>query len=1370
MSKSASLPRIRSKARPASQRPRLVEHELERAQLRIRTVDSLYSISLLVGGILTYVLLIIALDYYLHLSDGTRQVLWSLAGVGALAFIGWRLVRPLVQKINPYYTARIIERATPGSKNGIINWLDLNEGTVSPIIRDALSRRAVHELDSANMEAAIPTRKPIRTAIIIGVILLGIIGFAFFIPDQVGSLFKRALFPFQPNIIPTHTRIEVLNPVVEPVPDVDVATLPIKEVEVERGQPVEFRVLTHGHIPAEVFLESQTAGDRQPVVKPLRQDKKDDSNQPWRVALSSSDIPVDGFTFWFRANDGLTRKFKLVVVSRTPPSVSDLDVRLNFPAYTKRRTVSQGMGPIKAIEGTKVDILVTADRPASNGELEVIEEKMTDDGKIMTIRQQTIKLVRPQGISDDNKLALTEPLWLIPGYFSKDDKKQKFFYQLTLISPENLTGTSPKYPLEVLPDLSPRVEIKKVKEIVLDKKQDEFEVEANAVVPIAGQAHDDIAMGQVALKLKTSDGRDLHFVGAPVEEKNLQKANGFTPPPVNFLLKLDMAKLSYDDDPKTAKPISLKPGTMVELIVEGTDTAEPKAHVGTSQLIKLKIKGEASPEERKNQEKKADDQQKQHDQDKKDKEQQQPENNQNQDKKDGDKGEQGSDGKGENDPNKKDGKQSDGKGENDPNKKDGKQSDGKGENDPNKKDGKQSDGKGENDPNKKDGKQSDGKGENDPNKKDGKQSDGKGENDPNKKDGKQSDGKGENDPNKKDGKQSDGKGENDPNKKDGKQSDGKGENDPNKKDGKQSDGKGENDPNKKDGKQSDGKGENDPNKKDGKQSDGKGENDPNKKDGKQSDGKGENDPNKKDGKQSDGKGENDPNKKDGKQSDGKGENDPNKKDGKQSDGKGENDPNKKDGKQSDGKGENDPNKKDGKQSDGKGENDPNKKDGKQSDGKGENDPNKKDGKQSDGKGENDPNKKDGKQSDGKGENDPNKKDGKQSDGKGENDPNKKDGKQSDGKGENDPNKKDGKQSDGKGENDPNKKDGKQSDGKGENDPNKKDGKQSDGKGENDPNKKDGKQSDGKGENDPNKKDGKQSDGKGENDPNKKDGKQSDGKGENDPNKKDGKQSDGKGENDPNKKDGKQSDGKGENDPNKKDGKQSDGKGENDPNKKDGKQSDGKGENDPNKKDGKQSDGKGENDPNKKDGKQSDGKGENDPNKKDGKQSDEKNDNPGNDKGQAGNGPGKDPNDKGDLGKLMEQVAKDNKKPEKTNFEAKAADGNAKKGQDVDTDAARKRELALDTLADKLRRGDIDRQLADKLKELKLTKEEALKLVQNQKTDRIKGSGKQADQLTGKSLTGVKQKTEQIIDPATDVPDELSSSYRSFTEKRNQPKK
>ncbi|HMP17065.1 MAG TPA: hypothetical protein PKD72_08595, partial [Gemmatales bacterium] len=148
--------------------------------------------------------------YWFRLSDGVRQGLWILAGLGTAAYVGWRIVYPLIQQINPYYTARMIEKATPGSRNGIINWLDLRNQDVSPIVRDALSRRAVHELDSANMEEAIPTRNPVRTGIIVGVILLALILIAIFLPDQIGSLFQRALFPFKSTIIPTHTRLEVI--------------------------------------------------------------------------------------------------------------------------------------------------------------------------------------------------------------------------------------------------------------------------------------------------------------------------------------------------------------------------------------------------------------------------------------------------------------------------------------------------------------------------------------------------------------------------------------------------------------------------------------------------------------------------------------------------------------------------------------------------------------------------------------------------------------------------------------------------------------------------------------------------------------------------------------------------------------------------------------------------------------------------------------------------------------------------------------------------------------------------------------------------------------------------------------------------------
>lgn len=196
---------------------------------------------------------------------------------------------------------------------------------------------------------------------------------------------------------------------------------------------------------------------------------------------------------------------------------------MTYPAYTKRRETVQGLGPIKAIEGTQVDIQVTASRAASSGELEVLKEELDTEGKPIEERLLSLKLVRPEGAAEDNKLVLAEPLKLTSKFISKEDKAQKFFYKLVLVSPENLTGTSPKYPLDVISDLAPRVLITRVKDKEVKNNNEEFEVEANAIVPVAGNAHDDIAMGQVNFKLKTAMVAIYFFTGTPPARRSYRR-------------------------------------------------------------------------------------------------------------------------------------------------------------------------------------------------------------------------------------------------------------------------------------------------------------------------------------------------------------------------------------------------------------------------------------------------------------------------------------------------------------------------------------------------------------------------------------------------------------------------------------------------------------------------------------------------------------------------------------------------------------------------------------------------------------------------------------------------------------------------------
>ena len=71
-----------------------------------------------------------------------------------MAFIGWRIVWPLTQRINPYYAAVQVEHAVPGDKNSVVNWLDLKDEKLPWTIRAAVGQKAAKDLSQA------PWKKP----------------------------------------------------------------------------------------------------------------------------------------------------------------------------------------------------------------------------------------------------------------------------------------------------------------------------------------------------------------------------------------------------------------------------------------------------------------------------------------------------------------------------------------------------------------------------------------------------------------------------------------------------------------------------------------------------------------------------------------------------------------------------------------------------------------------------------------------------------------------------------------------------------------------------------------------------------------------------------------------------------------------------------------------------------------------------------------------------------------------------------------------------------------------------------------------------------------------------------------------------------
>ncbi len=144
-----------------------------------------------------------------------RQAIFAGYALGSAVYLLIYLVRPLCYRVNPYYAARQVERTVPGSKNSIVNWLDLRPRELPAGLRAALSQRAAQDLARANLEEAFSGRTAGRlgfttTLLSVGLALFLIILAALHYPAL--TLLGRAFAPFSTGPLPTRTKIELVQP------------------------------------------------------------------------------------------------------------------------------------------------------------------------------------------------------------------------------------------------------------------------------------------------------------------------------------------------------------------------------------------------------------------------------------------------------------------------------------------------------------------------------------------------------------------------------------------------------------------------------------------------------------------------------------------------------------------------------------------------------------------------------------------------------------------------------------------------------------------------------------------------------------------------------------------------------------------------------------------------------------------------------------------------------------------------------------------------------------------------------------------------------------------------------------------------------
>ena len=201
------------------------------------------------------------------------------------------------------------------------------------------------------------------------------------------------------------------------------------------------------------------------VVEPLRPDGKGGLHS--RIEAVSAP-----FLFTIAAGDDKTEPRRVDVVP--PPALEEVTITLAPPAYTglPRSTVAGGRTQVKAVEGTKLEIVATANKPIADAVL----QRGEGPAKEKIVIDRTGRMLKTSFI-----LAESQPFWI------------------SLRDRDGFRDRDPiRFDLRAIKDEAPRVAIE---EPVSDR-----DIPANADVPLRVSLEDDYGLHTSRLLYKVADG------------------------------------------------------------------------------------------------------------------------------------------------------------------------------------------------------------------------------------------------------------------------------------------------------------------------------------------------------------------------------------------------------------------------------------------------------------------------------------------------------------------------------------------------------------------------------------------------------------------------------------------------------------------------------------------------------------------------------------------------------------------------------------------------------------------------------------------------------------------------------------------------
>lgn len=446
-----------------------IQRQLSAIRRRVHALLGIYSLCRVLSAVIVTVAVLGLCDYLIHIQDRGLRIICSLTVVAVFV---WTLIRyvgaALAGRFQELDIAQRIERRFPQLNDRLASTVQFlrepedNQFAGSPALRRAVVSQTTAEVERLRLRDCIDPRVVWRAAAIAGVLSVVAAGIVWMNPSAARIALIRLADPLGEAAWPQYSHLAFRDT--------------IRRIGLGQAFEVEVVDSRGASLPERAWIEYQYPGDEKDRV----------DQQPMQLVagrfLARRENVARPFAYRAVGGDDYTMDWvQLEVVE--PPAIESLSVTLHYPEYTGWQP-AEVEPHLRAIEGTRVEISAQTTKQ---------------------LRQATLHLDQETEIP----LALEDDGF---GFHLAPDADQPFIVQKTgsywfsLVEATELEtegedklvgGTQTRYQIRAIADLPPTV--------VVEEPQGNLFVTADAVVPLAISAKDDLALKSVGLHYARSD-------------------------------------------------------------------------------------------------------------------------------------------------------------------------------------------------------------------------------------------------------------------------------------------------------------------------------------------------------------------------------------------------------------------------------------------------------------------------------------------------------------------------------------------------------------------------------------------------------------------------------------------------------------------------------------------------------------------------------------------------------------------------------------------------------------------------------------------------------------------------------------------------